>query len=204
MKQGQYRDDADHADWPDAARWPRTKFPSAHKFLFRSDEAPLIEVYFALLRVRRVYCHVLCCFASSAEFCRAATAPHKSRDKSTKTKNTPRYRHILATNPTHCKPNSEPTMPPRVESYASLSRSIDSTESVKGGKSFLIGPRDASSPTASSSTAAPPSAELRTTIENQADRRGYVVAPTPIEHMPRLSNLSENGPQLYVKRDDVS
>lgn len=41
-------------------------------------------------------------------------------------------------------------------------------------------------------------------IENQADRRGYVTAPTPIEHMPRLSNLSENGPQLYVKRDDVS
>lgn len=95
-------------------------------------------------------------------------------------------------------------MPPRVESYASLSRSIDSTESVKGGKSFLVGYRDASSPTASSSTAALPSAELRTMIENQADRRGYVTAATPIEHMPRLSNLSENGPQLYVKRDDVS
>ena len=98
-------------------------------------------------------------------------------------------------------------MPPRVESFASLSRSIDSTESVKGGKSFqsfLIGSRDASSPTATSSTAALPSAELRTMIENQADRRGYVTAPTPIEHMPRLSCLSENGPQLYVKRDDVS
>ena len=97
-------------------------------------------------------------------------------------------------------------MPPRVESFASLSRSIDSTESVKGGKSFqsfLIGSRDASSPTATSSTALP-SAELRTMIENQADRRGYVAAPTPIEHMPRLSSLSENGPQLYVKRDDVS
>lgn len=41
-------------------------------------------------------------------------------------------------------------------------------------------------------------------IVDQADRRGYVTTPTPIEHMPRLSKLSENGPELYVKRDDVS
>ena len=115
-------------------------------------------------------------------------------------------RHILTNQRTTNQ--TQKTMPPRVESFASLSRSIDSTESVKGGKSFqsfLVGSRDASSPTASSTAAsALPSAELRTMIENPADRRGYVTAPTPTEHMPRLSNLSENGPQLYVKRDDVS
>jgi hypothetical protein len=80
-----------------------------------------------------------------------------------------------------------PPMPPRVESFASLSRSLDLSESVKG-----------------KSLASISSVELRTIIDVQADRRGYVMAPTPIEHMPRLSNLSENGPQLYVKRDDVS
>ena len=80
-----------------------------------------------------------------------------------------------------------PPMPPRVESFASLSRSLDLSESVKG-----------------KSLASISSVELRTIIDVQADRRGYVTAPTPIEHMPRLSNLSENGPQLYVKRDDVS
>lgn len=92
-------------------------------------------------------------------------------------------------------------MPPRVESFASLSRSIDSTESIKG-KSFqtILSSRYASSP----SNDALPSAELRSMIEDQADRRGYVTTPTPIEHMPRLSKLSENGPELYVKRDDVS
>ena len=92
-------------------------------------------------------------------------------------------------------------MPPRVESFVSLSRSIDSTESIKG-KSFqtILSSRYASS----LSNAALPSAELRSMIEDQADRRGYVTTPTPIEHMPRLSKLSENGPELYVKRDDVS
>ena len=129
--------------------------------------------------------------SAKREFC---NLPHRHSSHE-KTKDTP------STSLAVFRTEKPAIMPPRVESFASLSRSIDSTESIKG-KPFqtILSSRDASSP----SNAALPSAELRSMIEDQADRRGYVTAPTPIEHMPRLSKLSENGPELYVKRDDVS
>ncbi len=46
-------------------------------------------------------------------------------------------------------------------------------------------------------------------IIDNLPRRNYIEYPTPIEHMPRLSkkfspfDSSEEGPQLYVKRDDM-
>lgn len=35
------------------------------------------------------------------------------------------------------------------------------------------------------------------------DRRNYIAAPTPIEHLPRLSRLLDCGINIYVKRDDT-
>lgn len=42
-------------------------------------------------------------------------------------------------------------------------------------------------------------------ILNSVPRREYVTTPTPVEYMPRLSKYAggEDGPELYVKRDDL-